>query len=155
MTKDQKETIDRYVQIYLSGLQAVSNDAGWEGLSFMGRVVEFAGDLPPPSGNDQSNLAMINAIRLLRRRHAKWPVISGAVSLLLRERRQEIVALLARHYYVGECPRTSRPWTDIERAGEIGQEFNEYRYNIGKAYHSMLRELTVAEEYRRVFAQNA
>lgn len=151
MTSEQKEKIDRYIQIYLNGLQSVSNDAGWETCGIMGKLVDFVGDLPPPSGNDQSNLGMINAIQLLRERHAKMPVIAAAVASLLRSRREQIMALLARHYYVGVCPYTEKPWNDAQRGEEIGQEIDAYRYNLKKSYQLMQMELESAERYREFF----
>src|SRR5690606_40981546 len=83
MTREQKANIDRLVWIWLSGLQSITADAGWEGMSLAARLIEFKGQPPGPTGNDQSNMAMINAIRLLRRRHAEYPFIATAMSLLL------------------------------------------------------------------------
>lgn len=150
MTREQREYIDHLIQIYLNGLQSLSNDAGWEGSGIMGKIVEFAGDLPPPSGNDQSNLSMINAIRLLRERHAKWPVIAGSVAVMMRSRvwRPQILALLAKHHYVGQCPWTEKAWTDAQRAAEVGQRLGEYRYNLGKSYDSFQQQLDFANIIR-------
>jgi hypothetical protein len=147
MTPEQKERIDHYVSIYIAGVKSVSNDAGWEQKSIMGKIVDFAGDLPPPSGYDQSNMTMINAIRLLRERHAKWPIISGAVKTLIYTRPAQIYALLAKHALVGTCPYTDRAWSDAERAEELNQSLDSFRYNVKIAYPLMHRELEVAQRY--------
>ncbi len=152
MTEDQKEKIDRYIQIYINGVQSVSNDAGWEGCGTMGKIIDFAGDLPPASGNDQSNLSMINAIRLLKEQHKKWPIISAAVkTLLISNKRDQMIALLAKHLYVGQCPWTNKVWTDAQRAEEIGQNIEAFRHNARRAYRAFQNELDVAERYRQYF----
>lgn len=152
MTEDQKEQIDRYIQIYINGVQSVSNDAGWEGSGTMGKIIDFAGDLPTPTGNDQSNLSMINAIRLLKEQHKKWPIISAAVkTLLISSKRDQMIALLAKHIYVGQCPWTLKAWTDTQRAEEAGQSIDAYRCNLRRSYRTVQNELDVAERYRQYF----
>lgn len=152
MTEDQKEQIDRYIQIYINGVQSVSNDAGWEGSGTMGKIIDFAGDLPTPTGNDQSNLSMINAIRLLKEQHKKWPIISAAVkTLLISSKRDQMIALLAKHLYVGQCPWTNKVWTNTQRAEEVGQSLKVYENNLGRGYRAFQNELDVAERYRQYF----
>lgn len=151
MTEQQKQRIDHYIKIYLSSIQSVSNDAGFQTYSIMARFLDFRGDMPPPSGNDQSNVGLMNAIRLLRGRHAKLPEISGAVASLMKSKPDEMLALLARNFYVGQCEWTEKPFTENQRAEEIGQDLDGYRYNLKKAYRSYQIELESAERYREFF----
>lgn len=155
MTREEKLKLDRLVAIYLNGLQSVTNDAGWEGMSLLERLIEFLGEPPPPTGNDQSNMSMIIAVRLLRRRHAEWPMIHGAMSILQRHKRDQALCLMARNYYVGICPWTNKAWTDENRAETIHQDVNTYRYNLQKGYRSLKAELERAETYKQLFDQTA
>jgi len=151
MTEEQKNRIDHYIQIYLNGIQSVSNDAGFESYSIMARMIDFKGDMPPPSGNDQADISMIRAMRLLRGVHEKMPVISSAVSALKHTERPKIIALLAKNYFVGLCEWTGKAYTDTQRAEEIGQSLDAFRHNVKASYRLMQNEMEVAERYREFF----
>jgi hypothetical protein len=150
MTPEQKEIIDRYVDIYVTGIKSVSNDAGWENKSLSGRLMDFAGWQPLRSGGDY-DLAMFHAIRLLRKKHAKWPVIAAAVTSLCCTHKQQVLALFAKQLLAGLCPQTDRAWSDADRAAEIDQSLDSYRYNRKIAYPLMWRELHAAERYLEFF----
>lgn len=154
MTREEKENIDRLVSIWLNGLQSSSNDAGWEGMSLAARLIEYQGEPPAPTGNDQSNLAMINSIRLLRNRHAEYPKIAAAMSMMLRckDTEQPALAVAARNYYQGICPHTDRPWSDEGRAAMIDQTYEQYRWHLGRAYPAIQKELERFELYARFIA---
>jgi len=151
MTPEQKEIVDHYVDIYSSGIKSVSNDAGWENKSIMGMFIDFGGYVPARSGNDQADMPMIHAMRLLRKRHAKWPIISAAVTSLCCTHKEQVLALFAKSLLVGLCPKTDRAWSDIERAAEIDQSLDSYRYNRKIAYPLMWRELHAAQRYLEFF----
>ena len=151
MTEHQKQRIDHYIQIYLNGIQSIGNDAGFESYSILARLIDFRGQIPRGTGNDQSNLGMVLAMDKMRERHAKWPLINAAVSNLRRTKEPEILALLARHFLNGECAATGKPYTDENRAHQIGQGFDQYRYNLKKSYQSFWEELEAAERYREYF----
>ena len=151
MCKEDKLEIDRLVCIYLNGIQSVTNDAGWQMVGIMGKLIDFAGDLPPPSGNDQSNLSMILAIKLLRQRHAEWPTIYPAMTMFKRDKAEQALALLSKNFYVGLNKETDKPFTDQERADAIGQDQRVYRYNLEKGYYSLKAELERAENYKSLF----
>lgn len=149
MTKDQKDYVDHLVNIFLNGLVCISNDAGWHGVGMMGRVIDFCGDLPPPTGYDQSNMQNIREIEYLRNIHADLPMIRAVINVMLRDhRKSQALAMLARHHYVGVCPMTNKAWTDEERCKKVNQERREFQYNIGKAYYSILREVVIARHYK-------
>jgi hypothetical protein len=149
MTEEQKNEVDKLVQIYLNGVTSVSNDAGWHGMSMMARWIEFGGEMPPFTGYDQSNVTSLREIEYLRGIHAELPMIRAVVAVMLRDHRQEqILAILARHYYVGQNGATDRAWTDAERCERVGQNVRQFQYNVSKAYYSLLQEITVARHYK-------
>lgn len=69
MTKAQRERAQFLVDLYLTWRLSTHHDAGWHGEHVLGRLVQFRGDLPPSSGNDQSDLKMIGEVRWLRHFH--------------------------------------------------------------------------------------
>lgn len=151
MTREEKENIDRLVNIWLSGLQSSSNDAGWQGMSLAARLIEYMGEPPGPTGNDQSNLAMINAIRLLRQQHHEFPFIAAAMSMLLigKDTRDSAVAIAAKHLYQGQCPFTDRAWTNEDRAKAIDMTISGFEWALGKAYPAVKRELERVMLYQK------
>src|SRR5690554_2864714 len=141
----KKAYIDKLVNIYIDDVLSIKHDAGWEGESMLGRLIDFAGDIPPPSGNDQSNVTMMGAIRLLRGTHAEYPKIAAAIAEVKIE---QALAILAKHYFQGLDKSTEKPWSNGRRAEEIGQNLKEYQYNLGKAYDALDAEITRIDRYQ-------
>ena len=154
MTREQKDEIDRLVNIWISGLQSSSNDAGWQGMSLAARLIEYLGEPPGPTGNDQSNLTMINAIRLLREQHAEFPFIAAAMSMLLRckDTRDGALAISARHYYQGLCDWTGKTWTNDERATMLDMTLEQFKWSLQRAYPAIQRELERVNIYSKYIA---
>ncbi|MDP1931925.1 MAG: hypothetical protein Q8L60_10755 [Gammaproteobacteria bacterium] len=154
MTREEKDNIDRLVNIWLSGLQSSSNDAGWQGMSLAARLIEYLGEPPGPTGNDQSNLTMINAIRMLRDQHPEYPMIAAAMSMLLRLRdtRDLATALAAKHLWRGLCPFTDRTWTNEDRASALEMSPSAYEWALGRAYPAVMSELERVHIYARFIA---
>ena len=154
MTRAEKDNIDRLINIWLSGLQSSSNDAGWQGMSLAARLIEYLGEPPGPTGNDQSNLTMINAIKLLRERHAEFPFIAAAMSMLLSsaDTRDSATAISAKHLYQGQCPWTERAWTNETRAMAIDMTLSEFEWALGKAYPAVQKELDRVALFSRFIA---
>ena len=113
---------DHLIDIYLSGISSISNDAGWEGDSMMAKVIAFHGEIPKSTGNVQSNLSMIHAIEKLRNTHALYDDVRRVVSEMLGTygESDKILALLARRYYQGENPKTGKRYTNADRLSAIG-----------------------------------
>jgi hypothetical protein len=155
MPAKQKQELDHLVGIYLSGLESISNDAGWEGLSMAARMIEFKGEPPPPSGNDQADLAMIHAIRLLRKRHAKWPLICSAMWVMQQHKWSEALAIMAKNYFIGQSDITGRAYTDQERATMIDMDLRAYRYNLEKAYFTLQSDLDRVRAFMVAFGVGA
>jgi len=119
---NQSDYADHLIDVYLEGLTSISNDAGWEGDSMMARVIQFHGDLPPPTRNDKSNESMIRAIEKLRNKHALFDAIKREVGVMLGSygESDKILALLADRYYQGQNPLTKRKYNDIYKLSSIG-----------------------------------
>lgn len=130
--------VTKLINIFLDGLVSVSNDAGWKGDSLLGKVIEFAGPPPRGSGNDQSNLSMINAIEKFRAKHVDYAMIERIVWRLLTENqttRRHIMALLVKHYYHGINERASyesegktieRAYDEDDKIGLWMEHLNRY-----------------------------
>ena len=152
MNHDQ---IDHLINIYLDSITSISNDAGWTGESMLARLIAFEGEIPAPTRNDQSNLAMIKAMRMLREEHAELGLIRDVVKGMLSnpDTSHKILALLSRHYYRGLCEDTGRIYTDVDRIKRIGYHPHDddwvnaqrrFRRRVADAYRVIGEILEVA-----------
>lgn len=115
---NKQEQAIHLVDIWLDGIQSISRDAGWSGDSMLSRVIEFGGQPPKGTGMDQSNLAMINAIRFLKQDHHEFRAIDNVIKNLLRDpgTAAHIIALLVKRHYQGLNERTDKTYTRDDRA---------------------------------------
>lgn len=141
MNQEGKDEIDRLVNIYLTGITSITNDAGWSGDTMLSRLIQFKGQIPQATGNDQSNLSMILAIEKLRGIHHDYPKIRSAMRFVIRDNPDQATAIVAKHYYSGICTTTDRTYRDEDRGRLTGQSLHTYRYNLKNAYYSVQREL--------------
>lgn len=119
--RPEVEEAERLIDIWLDEMVSISRDAGFTGDSMLSRVIEFGGDPPKGSGMDQSNLTMINAIKLLRKEHHDFRLIDNIVKRLLKTgAAKHIVALMVKRAVVGLNPDTDRPYTREDKAWEWG-----------------------------------
>jgi len=125
-----KRHIDKLIDIYLDSLVSISNDAGWKGEGMLARLIEFRGQIPEPTRNDQSNMTMINAIQNLRDDHSKLGMIKRIINeqLKIYSNTNKVQALLARRYYVGLVRDKDgelipdRAYDDRDRMARIGRK---------------------------------
>lgn len=120
--------VTKLVNIYLDGLVSIGNDSGWEGDSFLARVIQFAGTPPKGTGMDQSNMSMINAMERYKAKHKDFPLINGIITRLVTKQipRRHILALLIKYYYHGINERTEKAYTDRDRLGLWFEHCNRY-----------------------------
>ena len=106
MKAEDKRESDRLVNIYLDGITAISNDAGWQGESMLAKLIKFQGEIPYSTGGDQSNMAMVNAIQMLREKHGLLDDLRREIGRMLGTygENDKILALLSKLYYVGLHP---------------------------------------------------
>lgn len=147
MTQEQRDEIDRLIRIFINGMMSPNNDAGWAGESMLSRLIEFEGQLPPPSGYDQSNLSMILAIEKMREGHHDYPRIRSAMSFVIRHNKDQADAIWAKSFYSGICKTTDRTYRDEDRGRITGQGLHSYRYNLKKAYYTVQQELDRIESF--------
>jgi hypothetical protein len=141
MNQEHRNEIDRLVNIFLTALTSLSNDAGWTGDSLLSRVIEFAGCPPRGTGMDLSNAAMINHIRHLHKTHPEFARIQRAIRCALKFNAEKTHALLAKHYYQGLTSLDGPAFTDERRAAMVGQTYQAYRNNVVRAYPVIQEEL--------------
>lgn len=67
--KEMRKRIDNLLAVYLNHLER--HEAGWHSENDLQRLADYKGDLPPPSGFDRSNAAMIATLGMTRRQHAQ------------------------------------------------------------------------------------
>ena len=151
VTQDQKDDIDRLVNIYLNGITSPDSDAGWAGESILSRLIQFHGQLPGQSGNDQSNMSMIIAIESLRGTHYDFPKIKTAMDWTLKFRPEEAYALCAKIAYNGSIQPVvdgrERSYRDEDRGRLTGLGLHGYRYHLKKAYCTVRDELERLDQF--------
>lgn len=92
MERNQKQRVDDLVNIYINHRMSTGHDAGWHGESTLGRLVDFCGDIPPPSGNDQADLKMLNEILFVRSPHHDLPQAERVLFSIEKIYRDAIIA---------------------------------------------------------------
>ncbi|MFW1676434.1 hypothetical protein ACFVYJ_01450 [Pontibacter sp. JAM-7] len=70
ISKHMQSTIDTLVSIYLNHLERYVYEAGCHGMGTLGKIIDFQGDPPPPSGMDRSNDKLIDETLKMREEHA-------------------------------------------------------------------------------------
>lgn len=139
MTSDSRK-VDKLIDLYLSWLYSVEHDAGWHQPSMLQTMIEYAGDIPPPTGNDQADLKMMNEIRWLRDNHA---LLSQAKELIGRLPEKYRLPLLAVERYQGCLDENNRRWTayKIAQALHLPKQKLVHRHRYGRQLLSrMIRE---------------
>lgn len=119
---NQSQYADHLIDIYLAGITSITNDAGWEGDSMLSRLIQFHGQIPMGTGNDQSNLSMILSIDKLREQHALFDSVRRVIGNMLGtyDEADKILSLLSKRYYQGINERTKKRYTDRDRICNIG-----------------------------------
>lgn len=157
MNKARREQINHLVDIYLNDLVSAKHDAGWHGDSMLARLIEFKGEIPPPTGYDQSNTHMIHEIRFLTEDHALLPDIKAALYTIPPH---YSLAICARRFYVGMYlpeggdPRTAREFNDEIRARLVGLNPKSFDKHVEQAYKKLNETLQILE-LRREFEEKA
>ena len=122
---------EKLIDIYLDQLMSTDSHAGWHQPSVIQRFIEFKGDLPPPSGNDQADLKMINEMIWLKQPHA---LFSLAKRLLHAMPDAEYLAVLADRYYENRIDTKGRRMTEPKIAHEIELSLGQYKHHKRQGY---------------------
>jgi hypothetical protein len=147
--------IDRLVNVWLDVLVGVGQDAGWENCGLLGKIIEFGGQPPQPTGNDISNMTMMIAIRMLREPKPEYYRINPVIRVMLRDKPAYAHAVLAHNFYRGLCPMTNKAWTDTDRALKVKQltkaedSASSYRQNLRRGYEWIEDRLQIIDAMER------
>lgn len=112
--------------------EGLFEEIGWSG-GIMGQWIEYRGQPPRGTGNDQSNLGMIRAIEKMEREEvAKALHTQGALTRAMMEARKPVQLLMLRYLRGG---------TKAQRADEMGLSIKAYSRLIDCAMELMVIEL--------------
>lgn len=141
-----KDRLDRLVNIWIDTLIHTNEGVGWSAETVLAKVIKFKGDLPLGLGGTPEKV-MRDADRL-RTPHFDFPMIATAMRILLDEGKVAYVeALFAKNYYRHHNRETGKAWTDADRATKLGQDYASFRYNLGRGYVALKREMDRFEIY--------
>jgi len=134
---------EKLVEVYLGWLVSTDGEAGWHQPSMLQRMIEFGGDIPPPTGNDQSDLKMISEIRFLRESHALLPLAKSVVGGL--NNKYKIPLLLKTRYASTVNPETGRRWTTQTLAQAVGLRHRQFEHRAKQALRMIERRVEANE----------
>jgi len=133
--KTTEEILDRLLGVFVAELYSPKHDAGWHGSNSIARLITFAGDLPPPSGNDRPDDFMINEIRFVR---DASPFLNAARLLVSQvSRREQIIVVVDRRYRGLINPDTDAPYRDREIARKLNLDVELFRQSRTKALKTL------------------
>ena len=145
MHKPDRARIDRLVSIWLDVYLDVAQDAGRQGDSLLAKIMEYGGYIES-SPKDQSNVAMMLAIKLIREPSIEYYKINPIIRTWLKRRPEYVLPLLARGFYLGLDPQTNKSWTDEGRARKINQTRKKFENNLINGYRTVAQELEITEQ---------
>ena len=114
----------KLIDIYLDQIMSTDSHAGWHQPSTIQRCIDFKGEMPPASGNDQADLKMINEIIWLKNPHALWPI---ARLMLHQMPDRQYLCVLADRFYCKRVCAAGRRMTEGRIASEIGVTLGQYK----------------------------
>jgi hypothetical protein len=151
---EDREYINRLVDIYLTDLDSLTHSAGWHGDSIMSKMITYKGFLPAPSGYDQSNITMINEIEFLRKEHALLPLSRSAINTLMKKDREQAIALLVSRFYDGcyldPTTKTVKTYKDTTRAWLAGLSPKQYKSKLEGAYSQIAYIVEIIQTWRKL-----
>lgn len=119
-----EQRVDKLIEVYLNWVLSTDSDAGWHQPGMLQRMVEFKGDIPPPTGNDQADVKMITEIRWLRQQHALLALAKSLINALPEKQRAALLCSTRR----GTYDRHGKRWTDERIALELDITIDQLRY---------------------------
>ena len=147
----------RLVDLYLKMIFAAEADAGWDGPTVIGRMMDFAGDLPEPSGFCGVD-RMPERIRLIQH----WPPqfrVAHRLMVKLTARQREALCVdrmyRGRRRMVSDTTnqrRTEVYWSDKRCAGALGISQSALRSRINDGYRALEAVIAPAAEQRTTAA---
>lgn len=142
---ETRKLIERLLDIFVGRLFSIDNDAGWHGESMLGRLIEFHGELPPPSGYDSADSKMLFEIQFVREEH----YLLGAARSMMRQlpKKTQIVLVVDRRYRGTVDPRTGKVLTDDNCAAMLGLSVAAYRKTKTRAFGKLEAFISAENEF--------
>jgi len=138
--REQRREAERLVGIFTASFYDTSSDAGWHQPSMLSRLIEFFGDIPPPSGFDQADLKMISEIRWVRSAHPDLPHARALMQQLSLE--QQLVMVVHARLKGLVCAQTDSVWTERQMAGAISMELRAFQKHKDAGYTRLIGLMT-------------
>ena len=132
------------IEIYIDDLLSVEEDAGWSGETVAAKLITYLGDIPKSTGLEQSNMAMINAIKLMKNQDPDYKLIAHAMQEISID---HYTAIIAKHVLKHINVVTSKPWTDQDRAYCINQNVNTFKDNYKRGIKSLQKQVDIIARY--------
>lgn len=148
MEREQKERVEHLVNIYINYRMSPTHEAGWHGESTLGRLVDFKGDIPPPSGNDQADLKMINEMRYLQGEHYDLPQAKRVLFLIDKKYRDAIISKIVcrNRWHVSGKTLIKCDDAYITKSLQI-DSVSAYRKRVQRAYEQIIELDTKTARY--------
>lgn len=126
MTDYYEKRVNKLLDVYLDWLLSSDLDAGWHGDSVLQKMMEYGGDLPRGTGNDQSNVQMISEMRYLKNPHALFDESCAMLGAMAWKHSN---AVLHARYFEGKInPLDGRKYTDMVIARMLRLTPRQYRH---------------------------
>ena len=139
MERRLKERAEHLVNIYINYRLSPSEDAGWHGDSTMSRLVEFKGDLPQSTGNDQADLKMINEICFIQNEHYELGQARRVIFSMGEKYRQAIFsAVVCRNRWYDTGRKMARCDDAYITASLKISSISAYRKRLQRAYEQII-----------------
>jgi len=135
------------IEIYIEEKLSLSEDAGWGGESVASKLITYLGDIPKSTGLDQSNMAMINAMNLMKDQHPDYKKIAHAMQEI---NINQYTAIIAKHALVHINEETGKAYTDADRAYLVGQNVNTMKDNYRRGLKAVEEQVKRIERYEAI-----
>ena len=130
---------ERIVRIYTSSFYNTTGDAGWHQPSVLQALIDFKGDLPKGTGNDQSNMKMINEIRYVNSAHPELPLCIALMSQV--EVEHQVVMIIHARCKGMVCPHTDSVYTERQMAAAIKMDFGVWQKRKREGYKQLIAQM--------------
>lgn len=132
MNKFERDQVDLIIENYWIAIDGIYNDIPWQGSSIAGQLVDFKGDLPPPSNFKVESISA-RAEKLARCSPSHFTYYSEKVFRKLGDFLPAV--LLAPRFFQ---TKTKAALTQDEISSNLGMSVAEYRGHLIDAREAIL-----------------
>lgn len=138
MDKRLRERVEHLVNIYINWKLSTDENAGWHGETILQRLVDFKGDLPACSGNDQADLKMINEMRFLSTDHYELPRAKRIMASMKPRYQIAILSALVCRNKVYKKGNLEIRCDDVFISHSLGVSVDCYKKQVQRAYEKII-----------------